>query len=147
MKWIDMPPVWLIGFLALAWAQARYLPTPFPRTMGHDIGALAILAGLVLMVLAVREFRRHKTTVVPRREPEALITSGIFAKSRNPIYLADVLLLAGFSLWWGSVFGLALVPLLIVVLRRRFILGEEARLAAAFGPAYETYAENTRRWL
>ena len=147
MKWIDLPPIWLLAFLVVSWAQAQFAPTPFPDTLGDDIGALAILCGAFVLVAAALQFRRHDTTVMPRGEPEALITSGIYGKSRNPIYLADVLFLAGFSLWWGSVLGLVLVPVFMALLKRRFIEGEEARLSAAFGQAYEEYRKETRRWL
>ncbi len=147
MKWLDLPPVWLIAFMALAWAQARYVPTPFPQPLGQDIGALAVVCGLFLMVAAVMQLRRHRTTILPGGEAQELVTTGIYGKSRNPIYLADVLLLAGFSLWWGSVLGLLLVPVLVAVLTRRFIEGEEARLGRAFGTAFTEYTARTRRWL
>ncbi len=147
MRLIDFPPVWLLAFLAAAWLQAQYAPTPFPQPLGHDIGAFAILCGIVLTASAMRQFQRHKTTIHPHRDAAQLITSGIFSKSRNPIYLADVLFLAGFALWWGSVLGLLLVPVLVTILTRRFIHVEEARLRLAFGESYENYAQQTRRWL
>lgn len=147
MRLIDIPPVWLVAFIAAGWAQARWVPIPFPQPLGRDIGALAVLVGLLVTIAAVLQFRRHRTSIVPHETASALITDGIFRKSRNPIYLADVLFLAGFSLWMGSLLGLALVPVLVAVLSRRFIAGEEARLHAAFGPRYEAYARDTRRWL
>ena len=147
MKRIDLPPVWLVAFLVIAWAQVRVAPTPFPQPLGHDIGAFAVLCGLILIVTATMRFRRHRTTIAPRGDASELITTGIFGTSRNPIYLAFVLILAGASLWLGSVLGLLLVPLLVVVLTRRFIVGEEARLRATFGETYDRYAEETRRWL
>ncbi len=147
MRQLDIPPAWLIAFVAVAWAQARFVPTPFPQPLGHDIGAFAILCGIVLVASAMRQFQRHKTTMYPRRDASQLITTGIFGKSRNPIYLADVLFLTGFSLWWGSILGLLLVPIFVVVIKRRFIDGEEASLRLAFGEAYENYRQTTRRWL
>lgn len=147
MKLLDIPPVWLVSFLALAWAQARFAPTSFPQPLGRDIGAFAILCGLLITVAAVVQFRRHRTTMIPRRDASALITGGIYGKSRNPIYLADVLFLAGYALWTGSVLGLALVPVLVRVLTRRFIEGEEAHLRDVFGDAFDAYAARTRRWL
>ena len=147
MKRIDLPPVWLVVFLVIAWVQVRLAPTPFPQPLGHDIGAFAVLCGLFLIVTATIQFRRHRTTIAPRGDASKLITTGIFGKSRNPIYLAFVLILAGASLWLGSVLGLVLVPVLVVVLTRRFIVGEEVRLRGAFGETYDRYAEETRRWL
>ena len=147
MKWIDVPPVWLVLCLALAWAQATYLPTPFPDVLGDDVGVLTVIAGVILLVAAARQLRRHRTTIIPHQTASALVTDGIYARSRNPIYLADVFLLVGFSLWWGSVLGLLLAPVFVLVMNRRFIGPEEARLRASFGTAFDTYVERTRRWL
>ncbi len=101
----------------------------------------------VLTLAALVRFLAARTTFVPRRKPDALITSGVFRLTRNPIYLADLLVLAGFALFWGKALGLLLLPVLFLVLKYRFILGEEARLRAVFGPEFEAYAARTRRWL
>ena len=143
MKWIDWPPVWLLGFLMLTLVSPWTLPwgpAPIP-------GVLLFALGLVVAIAAVTEFVRARTTVIPRRSPNALITSGIFRLSRNPIYLADLFILIGLSLHWGKVFGLVLAPLFVVVVTRRFIVGEEKRLKEAFGNEYEVYLSHTRRWL
>lgn len=83
---------------------------------------------------------------MPRETPAALIRRGVYRVSRNPIYLADALFLAAAALWWDAA-SLLLVPLFIGVITRRFIRGEEAALRAAFGPAFDAYAAQTRRWL
>jgi protein-S-isoprenylcysteine O-methyltransferase Ste14 len=105
-----------------------------------------IAAGLVIFISALLQFRRHATTVMPRETPAAMIDSGIYRLSRNPIYLADALFLAGAALWWDAA-SLLLVPLFVLVITRRFILGEEAGLRAVFGAAFDRYAARTRRWL
>lgn len=147
MRTVDLPPVWLVAFLALTWAQARFFPTPFPQPLGRDIGALAVVVGILVTIAAALQFRRHRTSVIPHQTPSALITTGVYGRSRNPIYLADVLFLTGFALWTGALLGLALVPVLVAVLTRRFIEPEERRLASTFGQAYTDYAAATRRWL
>ena len=93
------------------------------------------------------EAMKARTTIIPREAPAALITGGIFRFSRNPIYLGDVLILAGVALIFGSVPGLILVPCLAWLLQERFIKGEEARLAEAFGSEFEAYMRATRRWI
>ena len=75
------------------------------------------------------------------------MTGGIFRFSRNPIYLADLLILCGFALIWGRVLGFLLVPVLAILLQRRFILPEEARMREKFGAAFDAYVAQTRRWL
>lgn len=149
MKWLDMPPVWLICFAFLAWGQAR--ACTFNLSLAHPItwclAGMLIGAGMVLTLLAVVEFRRNRTTIIPHKMPRNLVRSGIFSWTRNPIYLADVLILTGLCLWWDAVVGLILVPILVWVLKRRFILPEEDRMHRAFGAEFAFYAQKTRRWV
>lgn len=149
MKWVDLPPVWLAGFAALAWAQAQYLSLDL--SLAHPVtlflAGLLIGGGVILAGLAVMEFRKHQTTIIPHETPSNLIQSGIFERSRNPIYLADVLILAGLCLWWDAVLGLALVPVLVWVLERRFIVPEENRMRREFRADYARYEQKVRRWV
>ena len=149
LKWIDIPPVWLAGFAALAWLQARYLPLGLSLGGGWAdfLGGLLVGGGLVLVALALLEFRRHRTTVVPHREAERLIRSGIFRRTRNPIYLADVMILAGLVLRWDAVLSLPLVPILLWVLEKRFVIPEENRLRRRFRADFARYCQGTRRWI
>ncbi|MCC6306232.1 MAG: isoprenylcysteine carboxylmethyltransferase family protein [Rhodobacteraceae bacterium] len=144
----DYPPVWLAGSVALAWAQARLLPLaapPPPWTVAAGVGLS--LAGIALMAAAAREFARHRTTIVPHRDATALVTTGVYRLGRNPIYLADLAILAGLALAWGAWPALALVPALAAVLEARFIRPEEARLARAFPAAFAAWSARVRRWL
>lgn len=143
MKWLDLPPVWLFACLLIAWGTRGTTDSVWFDALGW----LMISVAIVLVLLAALAFRRARTTIIPHREPSALVTDGIFALTRNPIYLADVLVLAGFSLFWSSWIGLLLVVPLAFILHRRFILAEEARLNAAFGEDFADYAGRVRRWL
>ena len=143
MKWIDIPPAWLLAALAVAWSW-RW-PEAWMGSFWSGVVCLGVAVALALG--AIREFLRARTTIIPREAPSALITGGIFKYSRNPIYLADLLILLGVSLIWGSVPGLVLVPALGWLLESRFIRGEEARLAETFGPKFEEYRSETRRWI
>ena len=79
--------------------------------------------------------------------PTNLIQSGIFGRTRNPIYLADVLILMGLCLWWDAILALALVPILVWVLERRFIVPEENRMRRIFRADFARYEQKVRRWL
>ena len=149
MKWIDMPPVWLAAFLGLAWVQAAHYPAglSFGGVWADFAGGLLVGGGVVLFALALMEFRRARTTIVPGREADRLITSGIFKRSRNPIYLADTLLLAGFILRWDAVLSLVLVPVFVWIIEKRFIEREENMLRRKFRADYARYCQKTRRWL
>ncbi len=149
MKWLDMPPVWLLAFAVIAHFQAQYFS--FGLSLAHPVtsfaGGILVGAGIVLILLAALEFRRHKTTIVPHQQATSLIQTGVFKRSRNPIYLADVLILAGLVLRWDAVLSLALVPLLFWVLETRFVIPEEDRLRRHFRADFARYCNKTRRWM
>jgi len=142
----ESPPTWLLLMIGLAALQARFLPVVNAGLPGRIAGTAMIACGLFIFVSALLQFRRHRTTVMPRETPVAMIDSGIYRLSRNPIYLADAMFLAGAALWWDAA-SLLLVPLFVWIITRRFIRGEEAGLRAVFGAAFDRYAAKTRRWL
>lgn len=145
---LDLPPVWLLGALALVWALHRLAPG---LALGwwwlSPLGWLLIAAGVLAMGLAVVALVRHRTTLIPRQTPSALVTAGIFRLSRNPIYLGDALVLTGAVLVWDVWPALALVPAFVLLITRRFILAEEAALRAGFGAEADAWFDRVRRWL
>jgi protein-S-isoprenylcysteine O-methyltransferase Ste14 len=148
-KLIDIPPMWLALFCVLTWLQSVYLSfgLGFGGEWAGFVGTVGIATGLILMVMAVTEMRKSRTTVIPHLNASALVTSGIFAQSRNPIYLGDVLVLIGLILRWDAVLALACVPVFIGILTKRFIEPEEARLRQGFGSKFSEYCQHVRRWV
>jgi protein-S-isoprenylcysteine O-methyltransferase Ste14 len=145
---LDVPPLWLLMAGLVGWAQARFVPVGPPGGAATDLlGGLLVGAGVLLILLAVYEFRKHSTTIVPHLTPDTLITDGIFRRTRNPIYLGDVLILTGLLLRWEAWISLPLAAVLVIILDRRFVRAEEARARAAFGSAFDAYCARTRRWL
>lgn len=145
MKWIDIPPVWLALCLVLTWLSGALWQAGHPLL--SVVGTGLVVLGLALMVAAVWEMARRRTTPIPHMQPSALVSSGVFGLSRNPIYLGDALVLIGLALRWHAPLGLLLVPLFVWVIHRRFIFAEEARLSAAFGAEFDAYRRRTRRWI
>lgn len=150
MRWIDIPPVWLAVFAALGWGVSQWRP------FGLGFGGAAIVdllagvligGGVILIVLAAMEMRRHLTTIIPHQDADKLVQSGIFKRSRNPIYLGDALILTGLILWWDAALALILVPVFVWVIERRFVIPEEYRLRRKFRAEFARYCEKTRRWL
>lgn len=149
MKWLDMPPVWVVGFVFIANLQARFLSLglSLAHPMTLFLSGLLVGAGIVLILLAAMEFKRHRTTIMPHQMPTQIIQTGVFKRSRNPIYLADVLIFAGLVLWLDAVLALVLVPILFWVLETRFVIPEEDRMRRQFRADYARYMQKTRRWL
>ncbi len=149
MKWIDIPPVWLFLALVITWWIAQLQPAalslggPIPSLLG----GLLVGGGVVLILLAAAEMRKQRTTIVPHMEAAKLVTSGIFKRSRNPIYLGDTLVLAGLALRWEAPVALLLVPLFMGTITQRFIVPEENRLRVKFRADFARYCQNTRRWV
>ncbi|MCB2110300.1 MAG: isoprenylcysteine carboxylmethyltransferase family protein [Defluviimonas sp.] len=144
-KEIDFPPVWLAGFAALCGAIGAAVPVH--SEFNHTVGAVLVSFGLIVMAIAALQMLVARTTVIPRRDPAALVYGGIFRLSRNPIYLGDAIVLTGFCFSWDALLALPLVAVFMWVIQTRFIRDEEARLAAHFGEQYEDYCAGTRRWL
>ncbi|MGO4908980.1 isoprenylcysteine carboxylmethyltransferase family protein [Pseudorhodobacter sp. W20_MBD10_FR17] len=143
----DWPPVWTGMFLVVIWWLSRALPVPVFGVAGDVGGGLLVLAGLGFMALAVWEMGRLRTTIIPRRTAHALVTSGVFRISRNPIYLGDALVLMGACLILDSLLGILLLPLFVWAINTRFIEGEEAHLQQAFGADFTEWSGQVRRWL
>lgn len=148
MKWIDIPPAWLFLALIMTWWISELQPPAlaFGGPVTDLAGGLLVGGGIVLMLLAVAEMRKRRTTVIPHKEASALVTTGIFKRSRNPIYLGDALILAGLALRWEAPVALVLVPLFMGTITQRFIIPEEDRLRRKFRADFARYCQNTRRW-
>ncbi len=148
VKWVDVPPTWLLLFLGLTWIQATRLPVGrIDHPLADLVAGLLIGGGLLLMLVAVVQMRQNHTTFVPHQHARFLVTNGAFARSRNPIYLGDAMVLLGFVLHWSAWPSLVLVPLFMWVITDRFISEEEAWLREDFGPQFEQWAKVTRRWI
>lgn len=142
LREMDIPPLWLGLALAASWALSRLWAWPLP-----GLGMAVIGLGAVLMLAAVAQMLASRTTFIPRRNPSALVTAGVFRISRNPIYLADALILTGAILYWGALFALPVIPAFMSLIMQRYIKDEENRLQAGFGAEYSTWAARVGRWL
>jgi protein-S-isoprenylcysteine O-methyltransferase Ste14 len=149
MKWIDIPPVWLLLAVIITWWISELQPAVLALAgpVLDLAGGLLVGAGLVLMLLAITEMRKRRTTVIPHMQASHLVTTGVFARSRNPIYLGDALVLAGLALRWDTPVALILVPLFMGTITQRFIVPEENRLRVKFRADFARYCQKTRRWL
>ncbi|TFH90933.1 methyltransferase family protein [Vibrio ouci] len=107
-----------------------------------------VVAGFV-GIAGVYEFRRAQTTVNPVKVDTAstVVDSGIFAYTRNPMYLGLFLLLFGFAYWQQNLFSIAFSFTFILYMNRFQILPEERALESLFGASYIDYKQRVRRWI
>lgn len=144
------PPLVALAFALLSYGLGRLIPLGV-LTLPLQSAVAAALAGLglVIIVISVREFMRVKTTVNPIKidEASALVTSGPFGFTRNPMYLGMLLILTGIAVWLGQLSGLIALPLFIAYITRFQIMPEEAVMRQIFGDAFVAYSRKTRRWI
>jgi protein-S-isoprenylcysteine O-methyltransferase Ste14 len=121
---------------------------PMARMWAANLsGLLPAALGLVLILWAAATLMRAGTTLHPHARPSALVRSGPFAVSRNPIYLGFALILAGLAASLGSSSPWAAWAAWLFAMNHLFIRREEDALAAAFGDTFTAYAAKVRRWL
>lgn len=128
-------------------ALAVLVPGPRLGPGWRLAGLLPVGVGAALHWWAWRVFHERGVTVADRKAPEALITSGPYRWSRNPMLLGGVLILAGGGLLLGATTPFAVVPLHAWLCRKSFVLPEERILEERFGAAYDAYRERVGRWI
>ena len=148
---LKLPPLvlWILSAVAVAIA-ARLWPSASLPFAGHRAAAVVVLLlGIMTAIAGVVEFRRARTTVNPLApvKASAIVDSGIYRLSRNPMYLGMALALGSLALWWASAVGAVLVLLFCSYLTQFQIKPEERALLAKFGPPYAAYLQTVRRWL
>jgi protein-S-isoprenylcysteine O-methyltransferase Ste14 len=137
------PPLVFGGLLALGLVIDR----------GHSssmIQLIAILCGLVglgLIGSALGLFRANRTRPEPWQPASALVASGVYRFTRNPMYLGMAFVCLGIALYFGSASAGALTLLAVLVIDRTVIRREESYLLRRFGDDYRVYQSKVRRWL
>ena len=148
---LRIPPLALLAAFAAAivtasvWAPLARVPVP-----GHRVMALLlVVAGLGVALAGVVAFRRARTTVNPLspQRTTTVVCTGIYRRSRNPMYLGMALALLGVAAWGSSLAGYALVPAFCAYLTRFQIVPEERALLQRFGPEFASYRAQVRRWI
>ena len=143
-----LPPILTAGTVVLALLLQWLVPIAWrAATFWAVLGALVALAAVALMAWAIVTMRRHQANVMPHRAATALVTDGPFSWSRNPIYLADILLVLGLAFLFGNAWMLLGALVLALLLRELAVKREEAHLRARFPAPWGHYAERTGRWL
>jgi protein-S-isoprenylcysteine O-methyltransferase Ste14 len=132
LRWL-----WPISLLPAGWSG-------WPR---YTTGSGLIVLGLGVMTLGLQAFQKTGTNVETPKPATALVTDGIYSRSRNPMYVALLLLFAGIAVLANSGWLGALLVVYLIVLRVGVIAREERYLERKFGDRYREYRGRVRRWL
>ena len=148
---VRFPPpfVPLIALVLGALLQRLVWPIPVPvgGAVGMAVGGLLCVAGLAMMATAIGLFRGTGQDPKPWESTPEILSTGIYRFSRNPMYVAMGLLLAGIGFALGNGWMLLFVPAVWGVIYGIAIRHEEAYLEQKFGGVYLDYKSSVRRWL
>lgn len=144
------PPLVAAVFALFMWLVAIAFPAlDLDLPARSELAAVFVAVAVGIGAAALLGFRRAKTTVNPLK-PEAssaLVTGGIYRWTRNPMYLAMLLVLIGWACIVANLAALVMLPLFVSTLNRLQIEPEERALRARFGAEFENYRRKVRRWL
>jgi protein-S-isoprenylcysteine O-methyltransferase Ste14 len=142
------PFVIYLGLAAAAILLQRVLPLSFfPALSAHVLGAFLIAINFGFGLPALRVMLQANTSPNPGRPSTALVLSGSYGFTRNPMYLGLTLLFAGLLTFFQVSWGLLLVPLLVWLVSAWVIIPEETYLENKFGEEYLHYKSKVRRWI
>jgi protein-S-isoprenylcysteine O-methyltransferase Ste14 len=145
------PPFLFLGALALGCLLSLVIQIG-PRLASPNGNALAVglsfvALGFALAAFSARAFHRAGTEIVPGRPANALVTTGPYKITRNPIYIGMTLVYFGLAIVMTSVWVLLLLIPVLMVLQQGVVMPEEAYLKRRFGAAYRKYQAHVPRWL
>ena len=142
------PPLIYVGAFVLGLLLERRFPIlELPQTPRQVVAVLCIALWAILTVWSIGLFRRAGTNFIPIKPTTALVFSGPYRFTRNPMYLGFIVLYAGLALWFSAVWALLLLPGVIAGIQYHVIAREEQYLERKFGEQYLRYKARVRRWL
>ncbi len=152
MRRIKISPtiLFLITFIvgiSLSW----FLPLKMTRFIAHEVtqmlGLTFLLTSLILNLLAYRMFKHYATPHAPHSVPTVLIETGVFAFSRNPVYVALILSEVGLAFIFDMIWLVLSAATLWISLDIMIVRDEERVLENTFKQDYVEYKNKTRRWV
>lgn len=147
---LKIPPIGVfLLFAGFMFLLAEYLPVGYFDFFGRtylivSLCSIALLIGLI----SIFQFFKSRTSIDPMTPSKAssLVTKGLYQYSRNPMYLALLLLLLAWGLYLGNAFNTLLAAGFVYYMNAFQILPEEEMLSRKFGKAYQKYCIMVRRW-
>lgn len=144
------PPLWAALFIAMTYWLGLLLPfaQDLPEWRHKPTGAILVAAALAVLFFSMGQFFFAGTQLLPNSPTNnRLVVTGVYAFTRNPMYLAMTLLTLGVAVWLGQPL-IYLSPLLMYLIADRvFIPFEEAKMRRQFGEQFDSYCTRVRRWI
>jgi protein-S-isoprenylcysteine O-methyltransferase Ste14 len=142
------PPLVFLGGLAIGLVLSTWAPTEYlDRAIAHLVGGVLTGIGVLLALSAVYAFFRARTNLRPDRSSSALVRTGPYRFTRNPMYVSMTIVYLGVAVMMQSLWSLLLLPLVVTFIRTKVIAREEAYMERRFGAEYLRYKSEVRRWL
>lgn len=146
---VVQPPVLFILLVAVGcgldfFLPLTFLPAGFPAVW---VGGGAWLVGFVFAGLAIAQFRRRGIEELTHTPTAEIVDTGVFALSRNPIYVGAHIGILGIAVIYDMLWILAMMIPFYLVIRYGVVAREEAYLERKFGDAYRDYKSRVRRWV
>lgn len=143
------PPFPFLLALGLMWLLSHYFPhlllVSFSVSKWVDLGIMGL--GMLAIVLGLGQMIMHKAEYHPFQKPTKLLSKGIFAISRNPIYLGFLTILVGYVAYTGYPLLLIFPILFFCLFHYWYIPNEEIMMRQEFKAAFTAYEQRTRRWI
>ena len=148
VKRVIYPPIWLVFGLVAIFTLNTFLPgLRFTGIAGQLLGGFIIFLGLGLLLIAGGLFKRAGTDLIPFKNVSALVTTGIYRYTRNPMYLGMTAVLLGTAITVGAFSALLIPAIFMLIIQFRFILPEEEMLRGIFPEEFPAYCSRVRRWI
>ncbi len=143
------PPLLYVIPLGVGALLQRFVPIAIlPRSVVTVAGGWLLFAlGIALFAAALLNFRRARTSLVPVKPTTAIVETGPYRFTRNPMYVSMTLVYLGVTLWIDSLWPLVFLPVILLTVQFTVIAREERYLEAKFGEAYRGYKARVRRWI
>jgi len=144
---IALPPMIFVAAMVVGFAVEWLSPSTFLASGSRTVAGIVLLAaGMVMIGLGILQHRRSSNDPDPRNPDVMVMNSGIYRRTRNPIYIGYFMILAGIGVWANSLWVLSTVIPAYFVVRWGVVAREETYLEAKFGQTYTDYKNSVRRW-
>ena len=144
---IPPPLIYLVGFVLGLLLERAFPVLVLPKTLSRVAAVLCIALFAILTVWSIGLFRLARTSFIPIKPATALVISGPYKFTRNPMYFGLVCLYLGLALWFDVFWAVILLPAVIVLVQHYVIVREEQYLERKFGQEYLRYKAGVRRWI